>query len=338
LADSQPAVSVCVANYNGAEVIEQCLQSLYDQRVETVIEVIVHDDASTDDSLDIIRSKFPQARLIVSDRNVGFCRANNKMVEAASGKYLLLLNNDAWLAEDAVRIFLSAVDRHGDCIYTLPQYGADDRKLFDCGMHMDLFANAVPIAEVVEQPVAMVMGACLWISQTQWDRCGPLPVWFDSMAEDMYLCNNLRLTGGEVIALSESAYFHHIGHSFGGGKVVAEKLSTTLKRRRMSERNKMYVMFLFYPTLALCLLLPLAVLVLIVEGLLLSFLKRDPGFFGRIYGFALNGLWNNRSKVRRERADIQRRRVIGSAKFFCVYRWLPYKLQMLFRHGVPEVR
>lgn len=338
MAKQQPVISICIANYNGAELIEPCLQSVCDQQVDASIEIIVLDDASADNSIEIIRSNFPQAKLLLSENNVGFCLANNKMVAAASGQYILLLNNDAWLADNAIATFLEAVERHGDCIFTLPQHGASDQKLFDCGMHMDLFANAVPIVEVVEQSVAMVMGACLWISKTQWDSCGGLPEWFDSMAEDMYLCNRLRLQGGEVIALSQSAYFHHIGYSFGGGKVVAAKLSTTVKRRRLSERNKLYVLFLFYPPLALLIILPLAVFALLLEGLLLALIKRDPGFFTQIYGFALSGFWANLAKLRRERATIQYRRTVTTRKFFSVYRWLPYKLQMLLRHGIPEVR
>lgn len=338
MAEPKPVVSVCIANYNGADVIEQCLQSVLDQKVDVDIEIIVHDDASSDNSIAILESSFPQAKLLISGNNVGFCLANNKMVAAANGEYILLLNNDAWLADDAIATFLNAVERRGDCIFTLPQYGALDRELFDCGMYMDLFANAVPVVEVVEQPVAMIMGACLWISRAHWDRCGGLPDWFDSMAEDMYLCNRFRLVGGEVVALSQSAYFHHIGHSFGGGKVVEAKLSTTVKRRRLSERNKLFVLFLFYPLLALILVLPLAILTLLLEGLVLALIKRDPGFFTQIYGFALRGFFANFTKLRRERAVIQSHRTITARKFFSVYRWLPYKLQMLLKHGIPEVR
>ena len=338
MAEHKYLVSVCIANYNGADVIEQCLQSIRDQNVDVGVEIIVHDDASSDNSVAILQSNSPDVKLLTSESNVGFCLANNKMVTAASGKYMLLLNNDAWLADDALSTFLNAVGRLGDCIFTLPQYGAVDKELFDCGMHMDLFANAVPVLEKAEQPVAMVMGACLWISAAQWDRCGGLPDWFDSMAEDMYLCNRFRVLGGEVVALSESAYFHHIGYSFGGGKVVAAKLSTTVKRRRLSERNKLFVVFLFYPTLALIFLLPLAIVILLLEGLLLALVKRDAGFFKQIYGFALRGFFANFARLRRERATIQSRRMITSRKFFSVYRWLPYKLHMLLKHGIPEVQ
>ena len=338
MVDQRPTVSVCIANYNGAEVIVACLKSVFDQHPQADIEVIVHDDASSDDSLQIISAQFPEARLIASAENVGFCIANNKMVDAATGDYVLLLNNDAWLGEGAISAFLDATERWGDCIFTLTQYDATDERLLDCGMYMDVFANAVPISDPQEQPVAMVMGACLWVSKKVWLSCGGLPVWFESMAEDMYLCNYARLQGVEVVALTGAAYFHHVGHSFGGGKVVASGLKTTVKRRRLSERNKLYVLFLFYPLPLLCLMLPLQTVSLLFEGLILAAIKRDFTLFSRVYGHALWALLANFAKLRRERTAIQRRRSIGLKAFMSVYRWIPYKLQMLFRHGFPELR
>jgi len=279
-----PLVSVCVANYNGADVIEACLASLYAQEPSVSIEVLVHDDASTDGSAAIISSHYPQALLITSDENVGFCVANNRMVKRASGTYILLLNNDAWLAPNALATFLQAATREGSAqrILTLPQYDAGDKSFLDCGMFMDMFANPVAAPDRTEQAVAMVMGACLWVSKDLWLKCGGFPEWFGSMAEDMYLCHYARVMGYEVVALSGSGYYHHVGYSFGGGKVVASGLATTFKRRRLSERNKLYVMFLFYPLPALLLILPIHGVGLLVEGVLLALIKFDYSVFTRI--------------------------------------------------------
>ena len=126
MANSAPVVSVCVANFNGADVVVACLESIYAQQFEGDIELIVHDDASTDGSLDTISHRFPKAIIIASDENVGFCLANNRMVERATGEFILLVNNDAWLAESAVATFYQAASRNTSCsdIYTLAQYDA----------------------------------------------------------------------------------------------------------------------------------------------------------------------------------------------------------------------
>ena len=339
VADCEPVVSVCVANYNGADVIVQCLKSIFDQQSGVAVEVLVHDDASADGSLEIIQKQFPQVQLISSEKNVGFCVANNRMVERARGDYVLLLNNDAWLADNALDTFVRGTGQEEgvNWIYTLPQFDADDGKFLDSGMFMDIFANPVAAEAGVEKPVAMVMGACLWVSKDLWHKCGGFPEWFGSMAEDMYLCHYARLLGHEVVALPGSRYYHHVGHSFGGGKVVASGLSTTFKRRRLSERNKLYVMFLFYPLPALLLILPIHMVGLLVEGALLALIKFDYSVFSRVYGFALLSFLHNFPQLVRRRRIIQARRVIGLRKYFSVYRWVPHKLRMLIKHGIPKL-
>lgn len=337
--ESNLLISICVANYNGAEVIEQCLESVYSQQCSVQFEVLVHDDASSDESLKLVQDKFPLAELIASEDNVGFCVANNRMVSRSRGNYILLLNNDAWLAPNALDTFLQAVGGEGSPrkILTLPQYDAGDKGFLDCGMFMDMFANPMAATERREQAVAMVMGACLWVPKDLWEICGGFPEWFGSLAEDMYLCHYARLLGHEVVALSGSKYYHHVGHSFGGGKIVASGLATTFKRRRLSERNKLYVMFLFYPLPALLLVLPMHAVGLLVEGLLLALIKMDFSVFTRIYGHALCSLFTNFSDLLGRRRVIQSRRVIGTRKYFSVYRWIPHKLRMLIRHGIPKL-
>ncbi|MBT4521675.1 MAG: glycosyltransferase family 2 protein [Halieaceae bacterium] len=334
----EPTVSICVANYNGAELIGRCLDSIYAQNSDATIEILVHDDASDDDSVAIVSRRFPDVRLLSSADNVGFCRANNKMVAAASGTYVLLLNNDAWLAEDAVETLLRAQRVYGESILTLPQFNADDERFSDCGMFMDVLATPMLILEKSEQPVATVMGSCLWLSRALWDQCGGFPPWFGSIAEDMYLCNYARILGYPVVALSHSAYYHHVGHSFGGGKVVAGELTTTIVRRRLSERNKLYVMFLFYPLPLLLLVFPLQLSLLAVEGMVLAIIKRRPSVFTRIYGHALWAFVLNLPDLAGRRREVQARRVIGNREYLSVFRWFPHKLRMLMRHGIPKIQ
>src|SRR5690348_5922794 len=96
----KPICSVCIANYNGEKTLEACIESVLEQDTDLLIEIIVHDDASTDTSIELLRKKYPDVRFIVGEENVGFCISNNRMVDAAEGEYLLLLNNDATLYPD----------------------------------------------------------------------------------------------------------------------------------------------------------------------------------------------------------------------------------------------
>src|SRR5688572_14579783 len=101
--EARPVCTVCIANYNGEELLGPCIESILTQDCEFPVEIIVHDDASSDGSVALLRSLYPQVDVIASASNVGFCVSNNRMVEKARGEFILLLNNDAALAGDALR-------------------------------------------------------------------------------------------------------------------------------------------------------------------------------------------------------------------------------------------
>ena len=270
----EPVCSICIANYNGAAVIGPCLESIYNQDFHFPLEIIIHDDASTDTSVDFIRSRFPEVTLIVSESNVGYCVSNNRMVSRARGRYILLLNNDAVLHRDAIRTFYNHAERQpGPAILGLPQYDMQTGELIDRGSLFDPFLNPVPNLDPGRTDVGMVMGACLWIPKALWDELGGFPEWFGSLAEDMYLCCLARLRGFSVTVLPESGYDHWVGRSFSGGKVVQNALRTSYQRRALSERNKTFTMLICYPSPAAIVLIPFHLLVLAGEGFILSLIE-----------------------------------------------------------------
>ena len=334
-----PVVSICIANYNGIDLIDACIESVRAQDCDFPFEIIVHDDASADGSAAHIRSRHPDAKLIKSTENVGFCVANNRMAAIAQGTYLLLLNNDAELEPGALSALHAEASRL-DCpaILTLPQFALDSGELVDRGCLLDPFFNPIPNLDPGRADVAMVIGACLWIPTTLWRELGGFPDWFGSIAEDMYLCCRARLAGHPVQVVDRSGYRHRVGCSFGGGKVVANALATTSRRRALSERNKTYVIFLVYPPLPLAVLLPLHILMLQLEGLLLSLLKQNPAIYATIYGPLLPALWRERRRLIQLRHQVQATRVISFATFQQPMRWTLRKVQMLLQYGLPQVR
>lgn len=337
--DEQPVCSICIANYNGKLVLEACLDSVFQQDFSPTIEVIVHDDASTDGSADIVNKKFPSVQLIRSERNVGFCVSNNRMVAMAKGRFILLLNNDAELHKDAIStLFNYAVKGPESGIIGLPQYDMQTGDLIDMGSLFDLFLNPIPNRSKDLHNVGMVIGACMWFPKKLWNELGGFPEWFENLAEDMYLCCLARLQGYSVIALSESGFKHWVGRSFGGGKVIQSKLQTTYRRRALSERNKSYVMFLCYPAPFAYILIPLHLLLLTIEGLVISFVKKDWHVWSRIYKFCLKSLWCKRKELARLRREIQKERTISPGSFYAVHSMMPHKLTMFLRHGLPSIK
>ncbi len=333
-----PIVSVCIANYNGMDVIDDCLQSVMVQYGDVAVEILVHDDASTDDSLAHIRKHYPQVILIESVENAGFCIANNRMASKAKGQFLLLLNNDAALFPDALQAMLAEAANLGKpAILTLPQFDATSGKLIDRGCLLDPFFNPVPNLDPNRRDVAMVIGACLWIPKKLWDELEGFPEWFGSIAEDMYLCCRARLAGYAVRALGVSGYRHWQGKSFGGNRVVNKRLSTTYRRRSLSERNKTFVMVVTDPAPLLLLIFPIHLVSLLIEGLALSLLKKEWRAFREIYGTCLQSLWKEQKNLFRLRWQIQANKAITWKTFIDPLTWFPHKLRLLIRHGLPLI-
>lgn len=184
----------------------------------------------------------------------------------------------------------------------------------------------------------MVMGACLWIPRALWHEIGGFPEWFGSMAEDMYLCCVARLWGYPVRVLPSSGFRHWVGHSFGGGKVTAGgKLATSRKRRALSERNKTLVMALTYPQPVLTFALPLHLLALSLEGTFLVAIKRDTRLFREIYCTALKGLIVFSPLLRVLRNRIFHRHKPSIQAWYSVFRWMPRKLEIWRKHGIPTI-
>ncbi|MBX3678160.1 MAG: glycosyltransferase [Rhodocyclaceae bacterium] len=332
-------VSVCIAHYNGVELIDACIASVRAQAGDVGVEIIVHDDASTDGSASHIRSRHPDVRLIEGAENAGFCVANNRMAAAAQGEYLLLLNNDAALLPNALVMLLVEAERLGrPAILTLPQYDAETGDLLDIGSLLDPFLNPVPNRDPTCSEIGTVHGACLWIPKSLWQELGGFPEWFGSVAEDLYLCCRARLAGYPVMALGKSGYLHRVGQSFGGGKAKAGRLTTTFRRRALSERNKTFVMVLCHPASLLAILLPLHLLLITLEGLLLTVIQWRTSLWREVYAPLLPRLYVCRNVLLRERRIAQAGRNTTLAGWLKPVRWRLRKLELLMQFGLPEVK
>lgn len=98
-------VSVIIVNYNTKELTHNCLKSVFEQTKDVNFEVIVSDNGSSDGSIEMIKSDFPQVVLIENNANLGFGAANNRALKIAKGKYVFYLNSDTLLLNNAVKIF-----------------------------------------------------------------------------------------------------------------------------------------------------------------------------------------------------------------------------------------
>ena len=334
-----PICSVCIANYNGTDVIGAAVKSVLAQDCDFPVEIIIHDDASTDGSVNYIREKFPEVNLITSDHNVGFCVSNNRMVVQAKGEYILLLNNDAKLFPNALSaLYHHAIKNEGTVgILGLPQYDAVTKNLIDYGNLLDPFLNPIPNLNSKRSEVGSIIGACLWLPKWLWTELGGFLEYFHSLGEDTYLCCLARLRGYGVEIIQSSGFWHRVGYSLGGGKIFKNKLSTSKGRRSLSERNKSYVMILTYPPLLFYVIFPLHILLLIFEGIAVSTIKKNPSLWRSIYWQSLRSQWKNRHLLYSMRKRIQSCRRISERKFLAPFVFIHQKLWMIIKYGLPEI-
>lgn len=107
-----PQLSVVIVNYNVRYFLEQCLNSVLAAAHSLSVEIIVVDNASSDDSAEMIRDRFPSVQFIGNTENLGFAKANNQGIRLAKGAFLLLLNPDTILQENTLRICVEHLTEH----------------------------------------------------------------------------------------------------------------------------------------------------------------------------------------------------------------------------------
>lgn len=105
-------VSIVIANWNTCDILHDCLISIYEQESDIDYEIIVVDNASTDGSVEMLRKEFPQVVLIANTENRGLAAANNQGIKLAKGRYVLLLNSDTKILDNAISKSVAFADSH----------------------------------------------------------------------------------------------------------------------------------------------------------------------------------------------------------------------------------
>ena len=331
--------SICIANYNGMDTLGLCLSSIMNQNCSIQIEIIIHDDASQDQSVEWIKANYPFVKMIESKENVGFCVSNNRMVDMATGEYILLLNNDAELFPDAIQtLYDHAKKIQTRAILGLPQYNLLTGQLLDYGYHLDPFLNTIPNLSPYHTNVASIIGACLWIPKSVWQELGGFPEFFFMLVEDVYLCCYARLKEYPVKIIPQSGFKHLIGKSIGGGKLVDEQMVTSMKRRRLSERNKVYAMIILIPGLLCYLTLFVHFICLVSEGIIVSCYRKNWQIWRSIYWSCIQSTWKNRKKLFQKRRIVQKNISSSCGHFIKPHSLVPYKLKMLLLYRMPIIK
>lgn len=112
MSKSVPDVSVCIVSFNTRDYLRRCLESIYANTKGISFEVIVVDNASSDDSAEMVRQKFSQAHLIQNTDNRWYSGANNQAIRQSSGRNLFILNPDAYIETNSIAKLFAWLDCH----------------------------------------------------------------------------------------------------------------------------------------------------------------------------------------------------------------------------------
>jgi GT2 family glycosyltransferase len=129
---NNPDLSIVIVNYNTAHLFDRLFSSLAAAQGALKLQTILVDNASHDDSANIIINRFPSVELIKNQINVGFGRANNQAIPRIRGRYILLLNTDAFVSPDTLVKTISFMDQNSRCGILGVKLVAEDGSLQPC--------------------------------------------------------------------------------------------------------------------------------------------------------------------------------------------------------------
>lgn len=340
-----PLLSVILLNYNGARWLERCLQSLRSQTLFDQLQVILADNASSDNSEPLARpivESWPNGMFLPHGQNLGYCEGNNRAAEHARGQYLLFLNNDTWLEPRCLEVLLAETQRAGAAAAGPLVLDYEDDRFQSLGAFgFDLFGLAstrVPAATT--RPVFMPEGCAYLIRRDLFHQLGRFDPQFFMFADEYDLSWRVWISGNQAVAVP-AARLHHRGaaqvNPAGGGATVEFRTSDT--KRFYANRNHLLTLLKNARGLLL-LLVPLQLALLALEALVSLVLIRRWTFVRRAYGDAVIDCWRLRKHIRAERRRIRQFRRRGDGwmlRFLRVRcnRW--DELQRLRRFGVPKV-
>ena len=133
------ALSIVIANYNGRDLLAGCLDSIYHNPPTRPFEVFVVDDASADNSAQMVRERFPQVHLLQNERNLHYGASNNRVFGLSRGRYVYLLNNDTLMLPRALDAMIAFLD---EC----PEAGAVGSKLLNGDGTIQASVKSLPCA------------------------------------------------------------------------------------------------------------------------------------------------------------------------------------------------
>ena len=229
-------ISIVVVSWNVCGLLRRCLQSVELSAAASGLrhEVVVVDKASSDGSVAMVRSEFPEVRLLANEENRGFSAANNQGIAVASGRYLLLLNPDTEVLDDALAGLVGFADANEDVGLVGPMLLNQDGSVQPSRRRFPTIGTALfestwlqPYAPsglldryyVLDRPdnavqdVDWIGGAAILARRDAVSQVGPMDEAFFMYSEELDWCRRFREAGWRVTYVPEARIVHRGGRS-----------------------------------------------------------------------------------------------------------------------------
>ena len=248
LSTRPPFVEIIIPNWNGAEFLKECLDSLKKQTFSD-FGVVVVDNGSTDGSLDMLAANYPEVRTISFENNRGFSAAVNAGIHSSNSRWLLLLNNDIEVAPDCLETLAEAVERYpGYHSFSLKMVNYHHRDMLDGAGDAVLRGGAGYRIGTMERDQGQydedrdVFGPCAGAalySREFFDKTGYFDEDFFAYLEDVDL-NMRAVRQGLRCRYVAGAVVYHIGSATSGSRINPFTIS-------LSTKNTFNVLLKNYP-------------------------------------------------------------------------------------------
>ncbi len=248
-----PVLSIIIVSYNTRELTLECLRSLDAQTDRSLYELLVVDNLSSDGSADAIAAEFPWAKLIRSEKNLGFAGGNNLAAREAAGEYLLLLNPDTLVLDRAVEKLLAFARRTPDAGIWGGRTVFKDGRLNPASCWSrpsawSLFCIATGLAKIfrttdlfnpeafggwdrsTERQVDIVSGCFLLLKRATWEELKGFDPAFFMYGEEADMCLRAHRLGARPRVTPDATIVHYGGAS---EKARADKLVRLFRAKRL---------------------------------------------------------------------------------------------------------
>jgi len=198
-------LSIIIVSFNTKKLLQNCLKSVFSQTKGIDFEVIVVDNASKDGSAAMVKKEFPRAKLIQNQRNLGFAKANNKGIKQAKGEWLLLLNSDTKIINNALAKLVNFAQKQPGLGIAGPRLlNVDHSPQLSTAPFYTLPITAISLFKgdrwLRQSPekikkVDWVSGACFLIKKQVIQKIGFLDEKFFMYVEEMEYCYRAKKNG-----------------------------------------------------------------------------------------------------------------------------------------------